>query len=306
VTVAVVDSGVNAGHPDLKGAVLTGRDMVSGKDGRFDAEGHGTAMAGIIAARGRRRCRLPRVSAGRQDPSGHAVGRHHVRGGGIRWAAAHGAKVINCPFAIGPSDNLHAAIREAAAADVVLVGAAGNTGNKGNKAEYPSAIPRCSRRGRRPERHGAAGLPARPQVDLVAPARTCCCRVRQQVPDGYGTSGSAAIVSGAAALIRPGTGSQRGPGGADPHRHATDRWRAGRDDFYGNGELNLLRRSPRHRPARRPPRRRPRRNRRRRARTGVRRPHRRRRPAAADRGGRRRPAGRRGASGSRRARAGSR
>src|SRR4051794_22176059 len=47
VTVAVIDSGVWAGHPDLDGAVLPGFNVLGKGDGRDDLEGHGTAMAGV-------------------------------------------------------------------------------------------------------------------------------------------------------------------------------------------------------------------------------------------------------------------
>ncbi|WP_406068766.1 S8 family serine peptidase [Micromonospora sp. NBC_01638] len=51
VTVAVVDSGVDATHPDLRGQVLPGgRSYGASGDGRADEDGHGTHMAGIIAA----------------------------------------------------------------------------------------------------------------------------------------------------------------------------------------------------------------------------------------------------------------
>nr|BFE76293.1 hypothetical protein GCM10020092_095940 [Actinoplanes digitatis] len=53
ITVAVIDSGVWAAHPDLKGAVLPGFDVLGKGDGRDDLEGHGTQMAGVIASRGR-------------------------------------------------------------------------------------------------------------------------------------------------------------------------------------------------------------------------------------------------------------
>src|SRR5262245_55779127 len=53
ITVAVIDTGVDATHPDLKGSVLPGRDFATGKgDGRRDVRGHGTGMAGLIAAHG--------------------------------------------------------------------------------------------------------------------------------------------------------------------------------------------------------------------------------------------------------------
>ena len=72
VLIAVVDSGVDASHPQLTGAVTTGLDALDrGGNGRLDCVGHGTAIASIIAARlqprhtvsraghgGRRSCRF--------------------------------------------------------------------------------------------------------------------------------------------------------------------------------------------------------------------------------------------------------
>ena len=52
VTVAVVDSGVQATHPDLAGRVLAGYDFVNNDADPSDDNGHGTAVAGVAAARG--------------------------------------------------------------------------------------------------------------------------------------------------------------------------------------------------------------------------------------------------------------
>ena len=243
VTVAVVDSGVNAGHPDLKGAVLAGRDTVDGKDGRSDTDGHGTAMAGIIAARGRGGSGIlgiaPEAKILPVRPSNDTT----FAAEGIRWAAARGAKVINLSFAIGDSDNLHAAIREAAAADVVLVGAAGNSGDRGNYAEYPVSYPEVLGVGA-VDRKGKV-LPFSqhgPQVDIVAPGIDMpTAGLGDNYRTGWGTSNAAAVVSGAAALIRA-----RHPDLTAAQvvelltATATDKGDKGRDDYYGSGELNLV------------------------------------------------------------------
>src|SRR5262245_59063427 len=54
VVVAVIDSGVDAEHPDLVGNILLGADIVAGGvgNGHGDTDGHGTAMAALIAAHG--------------------------------------------------------------------------------------------------------------------------------------------------------------------------------------------------------------------------------------------------------------
>src|SRR5437773_1532557 len=49
-TVAILDTGIDASHPDLAGKVLAGTSVLDGSDGRSDPNGHGTWMAGIIAA----------------------------------------------------------------------------------------------------------------------------------------------------------------------------------------------------------------------------------------------------------------
>ena len=83
VTVAVIDTGVDATHPDLQGQVLEGKDFTPGQPGdeRTDRDGHGTSMAGIIAGtgKGKRRAGSLRAGSGSQYPShplhGHGNGR---------------------------------------------------------------------------------------------------------------------------------------------------------------------------------------------------------------------------------------
>jgi type VII secretion-associated serine protease mycosin len=243
VTVAVVDSGVNASHPDLRGAILAGRDTVSGKDGRFDPDGHGTAMAGLIAARGRGGSGVLGIAPAAKilpvRPSNDTM----YAAEGIRWAATHGAKVINMSFAIAGSENLHAAVREAAADDVVLIGAAGNSGDQGNAAEYPVSYPEVlgvgaiDRKGKilSFSQHG-------PQVDLVAPGVDMpTAGLGDAYRTGFGTSNAAALVSGAAALIRAKHPDLTAAQVVELLTStATDKGDKGRDDYYGAGELNLV------------------------------------------------------------------
>jgi type VII secretion-associated serine protease mycosin len=244
VVVGVVDQGVSAGHRDLKGAVLAGRDTVAQRNNaHLDPDGHGTAMAGIIAARGRGGSGLlgiaPEAKILPVRPSNDTT----FAAAGIRWAASHGAKVINVSFAIGGSENLQAAVQEAAAADVVLVGAVGNSGDEDNALEYPVGYPEVLGVGA-VDRHGtvAAFSQHGPQVDLVAPGTD----IPTLYPgDDYrtvrGTSDAAAIVSGAAALVRA-----RFPdlSAAEVVQRLTstavDKGAEGRDDYYGNGQLDLM------------------------------------------------------------------
>ncbi len=50
VIVAVIDAGINANHPDLSGKVVPGRNIIKQNNDTLDDHGHGTAMAGVIAA----------------------------------------------------------------------------------------------------------------------------------------------------------------------------------------------------------------------------------------------------------------
>jgi type VII secretion-associated serine protease mycosin len=147
VTVAVVDSGVDASHPDLAGQVLPGKDF-SGEDPHQDDDGHGTEMASLIAGRGHgannsagvmglapKSKILPvRADAGKYMDSA-------AWPAGVRYAVDQGAKVINLSF---NDDNAYPgskgakAIEYAQEHDVVVVSGAGNDGGTVN---YPAALP---------------------------------------------------------------------------------------------------------------------------------------------------------------------
>ncbi|MFI0826768.1 type VII secretion-associated serine protease mycosin [Streptomyces roseolus] len=227
VTVAVLDTGVDADHPDLTGSVLPGKDFI----GFGAAEGddhwarHGTAMAGIIAGHGHGWAKdsgvlgiAPgaRVLPVRVILEGKDKAREKARktrgtalAEGIRWAADHGADVINLSLgddseSAHPDPGEDAAVQYALAKGVSVVASAGNGGEKGDHISYPAAYPgviavtavdRYGTRASFSTRRWYATVSA-PGVDIVI------ADPDHKYYEGWGTSAAAAFVSGAVALVR--------------------------------------------------------------------------------------------------------
>ncbi|WP_344504179.1 S8 family serine peptidase [Dactylosporangium maewongense] len=257
VVVAVLDTGVGS-HPDLDGQVLDGTSFI-GEAGSFrtDNDGHGSGMAGVIAAKGGSADHLLGIAPKSKILPVRIASRSSAMGPtnipeGIRWAVDHGAKVINLSTGGTVIDRTaEDAVRYALDHDVVVVAATGNV------AEFPSgsgviaparfpgvvAVSAVDQSG-----NAWSGAIRGPEVVLTAPGVAIPLvsasgggRVVGYYPAADGTSAATAIVSGAAALIRAkypqlpakdviqrliATADDAGPPGRDPD--------------YGYGRLNLV------------------------------------------------------------------
>lgn len=217
VVVAVVDSGVEARNRHLTAAVTAGVDLVAGGDGRRDADGHGTAVAGIVAARplpgsavvglAPAATVLPvRVYDERSGPDGVRTDRIAA---GLRWAVAHGADVVNVSLSSSADDpELRAAVAQAVGAGVLVVASAGN-GDDARTARYPAAYPGVLG----VVATDAAGRPAQPApaADVAAPGAGVVTTFHAVGDCALGgppqSSWATAYVSATAALV-----AQRFPG----------------------------------------------------------------------------------------------
>ena len=143
--IAIVDTGVDADHPDLRGRVLRGHDFHNNDSNPSDDNGHGTAVAGVAAAAGNNgagiagmcwKCRILPVKVLNRNGSGS----HSNIAAGIVWAANHGADVINLSLAsTGRTNMLSDAVAYARRRGAVVVAAAGNAGSR--RKFYPAALP---------------------------------------------------------------------------------------------------------------------------------------------------------------------
>lgn len=217
VTVAVIDTGVDDRNPQLAGAVdaRRGRDFIGAEgDGTFDPVGHGTKVAGIIAARPAKGTGFVGIAPGarilpiRQNDDRNR-GRARTMALAIRHAVDRKARVINVSQdttkPLEPDSELARAVRYAVERDVVVVASAGNGGADGrSRNTYPAALPgvlavaasdRNNERAPFSQPGGFVGVAA-PGVDMVSTVP-----VRGQCADD-GTSFSAPYVAGVAALIR--------------------------------------------------------------------------------------------------------
>jgi serine protease len=250
VTVAVIDSGVDADHADLAGQVLPGLDLVDPQgNGDTDLVGHGTTVAAIIA--------------GRSDDSAGVVGiapkskilpvrvldeenRYNdamIVAKGVRWAVDHSARVINLSLGgNGSSAALAAALDYAFAKDVVVVACTGNaSASSSTGVWYPA---------REPGVVAVAGMEKGGDVlwsgSITGKETVVTAPATQLVgarPDGYwrvqGTSFAAPMVSATAALIRSRWPTM--PAAEVINRiikTAKDRGVPGRDDVYGYGMVD--------------------------------------------------------------------
>jgi type VII secretion-associated serine protease mycosin len=147
VTVAVIDTGVRSSHSDLSGNVLSGTDYVSPGTSANDENGHGTHVAGIIAAvagndRGiagmAPRAKILPVRV--LDKNGSGTSANVSKG--IIYAADKGAKVINLSLGSNQSSTaMRSAVAYAISKNVLVVAAAGNSGCGllGAPTEYPAS-----------------------------------------------------------------------------------------------------------------------------------------------------------------------
>ncbi|MFF1384874.1 S8 family serine peptidase [Arthrobacter sp. NPDC058288] len=239
VKVAVIDSGVDAKHPDLKGAVVGGSDA----SGAGSADGqksigskpeHGTLVATMLAGRGHQ---PPKSTATPTPGSPPAPGPDGIVGvapeaqilsvstwlgspnpGGktdqeqipaaVRWAVDNGARVINISLGSTSPEwpqSWDAAFLYAEQKDVVIVAAAGNRVGGNVQVGAPATIPGVLTVAGL-DRKGAASIDSSSQgisIGVAAPAEDL---IGGMPGDGYaewaGTSGATPIVSGVAALIR--------------------------------------------------------------------------------------------------------
>ncbi|MCT9079469.1 S8 family serine peptidase [Streptomyces fulvoviolaceus] len=213
VTVAVIDSGVDASHADLVGQVLPGKDFSGAGNPHKDNDGHGTGMASLIAGHGH----------GVNDSSG-VMGlapkakilpvriwstKESLEPGNwaeaVRYAVEQGASVINLSLnddAAYPGSKVAKAIEYAQANDVVVVAGAGNDAGAVN---YPAALPgvvavSAVDKGLNfwPKSNTGNVTVAAPGVET--PQADPTTRSGYAVADG--TSGSTAYVSAIVALLR--------------------------------------------------------------------------------------------------------
>ncbi|MFI9646964.1 type VII secretion-associated serine protease mycosin [Streptomyces sp. NPDC052040] len=227
ITVAVLDTGVDGTHPDLAGNVLADQDMVGFGARRGDRPWarHGTAMAALIAGHGHGpgdsdgvigiapEARILPVRVILEDGDPARAKARTTRGNalaeGIRWAADHGADVINLSLG-DDSDSAHPeaaedeAVQYALKKGVAVVASAGNGGDKGDHISYPAAYPgviaatavdRNDSRASFSTRRWYATVSA-PGVDVVI------ADPDRKYYDGWGTSAASAFVSGVVALVK--------------------------------------------------------------------------------------------------------
>jgi thermitase len=131
--IAVLDTGVRSTHPDFGGRVTRLSDFTSLSSTANDLNGHGTLVAGVIAATGNNAAGVAGVSWGAEIRSFKVLG--DGGGGfasdaaaGLVAAANDGARVINMSFTGEPTSTLQDAVAYAQSKNAVIVAAAGNDG----------------------------------------------------------------------------------------------------------------------------------------------------------------------------------
>lgn len=223
VVVAVVDTGIDIHHPDLRGKVLSGADVVSPGAGWVDDLGHGTAVAGVVASRGWRipglagvapSCRLLPIKC-------NLHGTTHVRAehiaAGIRAAVTRGAHVINLSVGVVDGEqyltpeavaDLADAVREALAAGIPVVCAAGPGGRvptpwPGSWTKDPSFAGLIAVGGTDRRRQASLANPKGDFITILAPADdVVTTRKGGDFTTFGGTSAASPHVAGIAALVR--------------------------------------------------------------------------------------------------------
>ncbi|MGE5593760.1 MAG: S8 family serine peptidase [Betaproteobacteria bacterium] len=250
VTVAVIDTGVQTDHPDLAGHIATGYDFYNRTTYVRDMNGHGTHVAGIIGAVTNNAVGMAGINWNVRimplkvtDDSGSGYLDLSMIIEALRYAADHGADVVNMSFQIGDATTgedpfMDQAIEYAYNKGATMVAAAGNDGEPW--VAYPARDPRVIAVGAvGPDLVRAMWSNYGSEVDVVAPGVDILSTwPTNSFANASGTSMATPHVAGLAALMI--ASGVRGPAAvADAlHETAMDLGSPGQDSEYGWGMVN--------------------------------------------------------------------
>lgn len=248
VIIAVLDTGIDLEHTDLQANLVQGANMINEGEPPRDEIGHGTHVAGVIAATVNNgegiagmswfnRIMPVKVLDETGTGSSYAVAR------GIIWATDNGAKVINMSLGnYANAEFLHDAIRYAYERDVVLIAATGNdnTDQPGYPAAYPEVLAVAANDAKQ---NRAVFSNFGDYVDVSAPG----VNIASTYPGNRyaamsGTSMASPHVAALAGLIRSVRPDLSNQEVMDIIRQtATDLGPSGKDHYFGYGQIDVYR-----------------------------------------------------------------
>ena len=244
LVVAVLDTGVDPTHPDLASKLVGGWDVYYNTADSSDVNGHGTQVAGVLAAVSNNGVGVASVAwncsimpvritnlAGSSSYSAIASG--------LTWAADHGARVANVSFEATNSSTVKSAAQYFQSKGGVVIMAAGNNGQTDATVDNPYVLTVSatdqndvlypfSNRGN--------------NIDLAAPGTVYTTARGGGYGTAQGTSFASPIVAGVAALVLSVNPQLSGAQAQDVvRRSADDLGSAGWDALYGWGRVNASR-----------------------------------------------------------------
>ncbi|MNO93267.1 Thermophilic serine proteinase precursor [compost metagenome] len=246
VVIAVIDTGVDIGHPDLQGNLTNGYNVVDPTSPPIDDVGHGTHVSGIIGASVNNNEGVAGISWYNKvmpikalDSSG--AGTTYSVAEGIIWAADHGAKVINMSLGnYADSAFLHDAIKYAYDRDIVIVAATGNDNTE--RPGFPAAYPEVFAVSATDYNMNRASFSNYGDyVDVVAPgASIASTYIGNQYAALSGTSMASPHVAALAGLIRSRNPNLNNEEVMNLMRESVmDLGVKGKDIYYGYGQIDI-------------------------------------------------------------------
>ncbi|OKP83319.1 peptidase S8 [Paenibacillus helianthi] len=212
VKIGVIDTGADYRHPDLRHSLASGVNLLHRGMLPLDDNGHGTHIAGTLAAAGGTRGMMgvaPRAQlypVKAFDHSGSAYVSDIVLG--IDWCVQNKIDIINMSFGMKTrSKALHDVVIKAYRAGIAIIASSGNDGKRGG--DYPARYPETIAVGALDRRHRVASFSNRgPYIDVYGPGEGVpSCWLKEGYKEMSGTSMATSHVTGAAALLlalRPG------------------------------------------------------------------------------------------------------
>jgi subtilisin family serine protease len=261
VKIAILDTGVDSDHPAFEESISAtrSRDFTNSEVGYEDESGHGTLVAGVIAAK-KKRDGVTGLAPEAELYIGKII-REQLPGGkvedlaaGLEWAVEKGVHLINLSVGSRKNDRkVHQLIRQARSRGIFVICAAGNQGGKG--IDYPAKLDECLAVGAIDDYdqywEGDEDASAKgEELDLVADGDEVeSTHLNGEYGKASGTSMAAPFVTGLVALAM----AKRFAQGASASRSnleyirerllttATDLGRPGLDEKFGVGKIDPVR-----------------------------------------------------------------